>query len=168
MRRSAFRTEGVPDNTECVLVGAHGASGCLPTNHEARHLQNASRVAERLVFLQPVRFWYQAVLHGDEAVLHHLECNLVLNLFDFEARRGLVLHDESFDLVVRYVASPDNRNVTPRSISNPLLLTVEDPGVAIAFRSRQHPAGSSGANEWFSQAETANFFPASHRRGPFF
>src|SRR6202041_2746177 len=152
---------------ECVLVGAHGASRRLPANHEARHLQNASRVAERLVFLQPVRFRYSAVLHRDQSVLDHFERNLVLNFLDFEARCGLVLDDERFDLVVRYVTRPNNRNVAPGSVSDPFLLTIEDPGFAIPLGSGQHSARSSGSNQWFRQAEAADLFPASHRRGPF-
>jgi len=47
-------------------------------------------------------------------VLNYLECNLVLNLFDLKARRGLVLHDESLDLIVGKVARPDDRDVAPR------------------------------------------------------
>src|SRR6266478_2468745 len=63
---------------ERVLVGAHRASSRLPPDHEARHLQNAGGVTERLIFLQPVLLRYPAVLHGDEAVLDHFERNLVL------------------------------------------------------------------------------------------
>src|SRR5882724_7841656 len=36
---------------ESILVGTHRASGRLPPDHEARHLQNAGGVAERLIFL---------------------------------------------------------------------------------------------------------------------
>src|SRR5882724_9682752 len=105
---------------ECVLIGAHGASSRLPANHEARHLQSAGGVTERLIILQTVRFRYSAVFHRDQAVLYHFEGDFVLDFFYFEARSGLVLHDECFDLVVRYVASPDNRNVAPRSVADPL------------------------------------------------
>src|SRR6202142_981039 len=125
---------------ECVLVGAHGASRRLPANHEARHLQNAGGVAERLVLPQTVRFRYSAVFHRDQPVLKHFESDLVLDLLYFEARRGLVFHDERFDLVVRQVARPDNGNVAPRSVADPLFLTIEDPGVSIALGSRQHSA----------------------------
>src|SRR5260370_1965540 len=128
---------------ECVLVGAHGASSRLPANHEARPLQNAGGVAERLILLQTVRFRYSAVFHRDQAVLDYFEGDFVLDLLYFEARRGLVFHDERLYLVVRYVASPDNRNVAPRSVADPFLLTIDDPGVSIPLRSRQHSAGGS-------------------------
>src|SRR5882724_1157662 len=128
---------------KCVLVGTHSASSRLPTNHEAGHLQNASGVAERLVLLQTVRFRYSAVFHRDQPVLDHFEGDFVLDLFYFEARRGLVFDDESFDLVVRYVASPDDGYVAPRSVADPLLLTIQNPGVSIPLGIRQHSARSS-------------------------
>src|SRR6266446_1650032 len=128
---------------ERVLVGAHGASSRFPANHEARHLQNAGGIAERLILLQTVRFRYSAVFHRDQAVLDYFEGDFVLDLLHFEARRGLVFHDERFDLVVGYVASPDNGNVAPRSVADPFLLTIDDPGVSIPLRSRQHSAGGS-------------------------
>jgi len=59
--------------------------------------------------LQTVRFRYSAVFHRDQPVLDHFERNFVLDLLYFEARRGLVFHDERFDLVVRQIAGPDNR-----------------------------------------------------------
>jgi len=75
---------------------------------------------------------YSASSHGDVAVLHHLEAIFVLNFLDFEA--GVVLFfTMTLDLVVRYVARPDDGDVAPRSVADPLLLTIEDPGVAIAL-----------------------------------
>src|SRR5260370_40672029 len=123
---------------EGILVGAHGAPSRLPANHEARHLQNAGGVAERLILWQTVRFRYSAVFHRDQAVLDYFEGDFVLDLLYFEARRGLVFHDERLYLVVRYVASPDNRNVAPRSVADPFLLAIDDPAVSIPLRSRQH------------------------------
>ena len=73
----------------------------------------------------------------------HFESDFVLDLLYFEARRRFVFHDERLDLVVRYVASPDNGNVAPRSVANPFLLTIDDPGVSLPLRSRQHSAGGS-------------------------
>src|SRR6266446_6489594 len=128
---------------ERVLVGAHGASSRFPANHEARHLQNAGGIAERLILLQTVRFRYSAVFHRDQPVLDYFEGDFVLDLLYFEASRGLVFHDERFDLVVRYVASPDNGNVAPRSVADPFLLTIDDPGVSIPLGSRQHSARGS-------------------------
>ena len=108
----------------------------------------------------------RAVLQRDQAVLDHLERDLVLNLLDAEARRGLVLDDEGFDLVVSDVARPDDRNVAPRRVADPFLLAVEDPGVALAFRGRHQAAGRSGTHQRLGQAETADLFEASHRRQP--
>src|SRR5712692_4401844 len=109
---------------------------------------------------------YPAVLHRDQAVLDHLERDLVLNLFDLEARRGLVLDDEGLDLVVSDIARPDDRNVAPRRVADPLLLTVDDPGVALSFRDCRQAAGRSGTHQRLGEAEAADLFPASHWREP--
>jgi hypothetical protein len=42
------------------------------------------------------------------AVPDDLECNLVLDLFDAEARGRLILDDEPLDLIVGEIARPDN------------------------------------------------------------
>ena len=73
----------------------------------------------------------------DQAVLDHLERHLVLDLLDAEAGRRLVLDDEALDLVVVDVARPDDRDVAPGRVADPLLLAVEDPGVAVALGRRQ-------------------------------
>jgi hypothetical protein len=52
---------------------------------------------ERLIILQTARFRYPAVFHRDQAVLHHLERDLVLDFFDFKAGCGFVLNDERFN-----------------------------------------------------------------------
>jgi hypothetical protein len=67
-------------------------------------------------------------------ILDDLEGNLVLDLFDAEARRRLVLDDKTLDLVVGDVARPDDRNIAPGSVADPPLLAVEDPGVAVTLR----------------------------------
>ena len=103
----------------------------------ARHPQHPRGVAERVAALQAVRFRHAAVLQRDLAVLDHLERDLVLDLLDAEAGRGLVLDDEALDLVVGDVARPDDRDVAPRRVADPPLLAVEDPGVAFALRRRQ-------------------------------
>ena len=77
------------------------------------------------------------VLQRDLAVLDDFERDLVLDLLDAEAGRGLVLDDEAFDLIVSDIARPDDRDIAPRRIADPPLLTVEDPGVALALRRRQ-------------------------------
>jgi hypothetical protein len=84
--------------------------------------------------LEPVLLRYPAVIHRDQAVLNHLERDLVLNLLNAEARCSLVLDDEAFDLVVSDIARPDDRNVAPGRVTYPFLLTVDDPGIAFAFR----------------------------------
>jgi hypothetical protein len=73
-----------------------------------------------------------AVFRGN-AGFHILERNLVLDLLDAETGRRLVLDDETLDLVVREIARPDDRNVAPSRVSDPPLLTIENPGVALAL-----------------------------------
>src|SRR5262249_51448332 len=102
----------------------------------------------------------------DQAVLNHLEGNLVLNLFDLEARCGLVFDDEGLDLVVSDIACPDDRNVAPGRVTDPLLLTVDDPGVAVAFRGCLQATGRSGTYQRLGKAEAADLFPARHWRQP--
>src|SRR5260370_7454699 len=116
-----------------MLISAHLASCGLPPYQIARHAQHLRGVAERFVQLETVLFEYPAVVQCDQAVLYHLERDLVLNLLDAEARRGLVLDDEAFDLVVVEIARPDDGNVAPRAIPDPLLLPIKHPGLALPF-----------------------------------
>src|SRR5260370_17660075 len=110
-----------------MLISAHLASCGLPPYQIARHAQHLRGVAERFVQLETVLFGYPAVVQCDQAVLYHLERDLVLNLLDAEARRGFVLDDKAFDLVVVEIARPDHENVAPPEIAHPLLLSVSVP-----------------------------------------
>ena len=129
--------------------------------------EHACGVAERLAFLKVVLLGHPNVLQRDQAVLDDLERDLVLNLLDAEARRGLVLDDEALDLVVGDVARPDDRDVAPGRVADPLLLAVQDPGITLAFRRRRQAAGRPGAHQRLGQAEAADLLEASHRRQPF-
>src|SRR5262249_20767426 len=122
---------------ECTFESTHLTSRSLPSYSISCLTQHMRRIAPRLcACLEMVLFRQPNVLHRDQAILDYLERELVLNLFDTKARRRLVLNDESFDVIVRKIASPDNRNVTPRSIADPLLLAVQDPRVAVLLRGR--------------------------------
>src|SRR5438067_8443567 len=118
------------------LVGAHRASRRHPGNGVARHLQNFRGVTERVTALKTVFFGHAAIFQGDVAVLHDLERDLVLDLFNTEPRRGLVLDDETFDLIVGEVARPDDRDIAPRRIADPTLLAVKNPSIAVPLRRR--------------------------------
>ena len=148
------------------LVGAHRASGRHPGHSVARHLQDLRGVAERVAALEAVRLRHAAVLQGDVAVLDNLERDLVLNLLDAKAWRRLVLDDEALDLVIGEIPRPDDRNVAPRSVADPPLLAIEDPGIALAFRRGQQAAGRAGTNQRLGQAEAADLLEARHRRQP--
>src|SRR5882672_5471298 len=153
----------VPDR---MLVGAHLAPRRLPAHEIARHAEHPRGVAERRVGLEAVRLGHPAVVQRDLAVLDHLERDLVLNLFDAEAGRRLVLDDEALDLVVGDVARPDDRDITPRRVADPSLLAVEDPRVAFALRRRQQAATTARAHQRLGQAEAADLLHARHRRQP--
>src|SRR5580693_7473484 len=151
---------------ESILVRAHGASRRFPADEVASPAQDFGRVAEGFIFLETVLLRDPAILHSDQAVLNHLKCNLVLNFFDLEARRGLVLHDETLDLIVGKVARPDDRDVAPRGVTDPFFLPVDNPGVALAFGGRQQAASCSRTHQRLGQTEAADLFHASHRRKP--
>src|SRR5262249_4368914 len=89
-----------------------------------------------------------------------------LNLLDAEARRSLVLDDETFDLVVGDIARPDDRDVAPGRVTYPFLLTVDDPGIAFAFRRGHQAAARPGTHLRLAQTEAADLFPAGHGREP--
>src|SRR6476620_9443228 len=99
-------------------------------------------------------------------VLDHLERHLVRDFFYAETRRRLVLDDEALDLIVVHVARPDDRNVAPGRVADPLLFAVQDPRVALALRRRQHAGRGSRTYQWLRQAEAADLFKANHRWQP--
>src|SRR5947208_16428560 len=90
------------------LVRAHRASRRHPGNRVAGHLQNFRGVAERVTTLETVFFEHATVFQGDVAILHDLERDFVLNLVNAEAGCRLVLDDETFDLVVGDIPSPND------------------------------------------------------------
>src|SRR5437870_2946547 len=149
-----------------VLERAHRAPRRHPSDAVARHAQDSRGVPERSVVLEPVRLGHPAVVERDQAVLDDAERDLVLHLLDAEAGRGLVLDDEALHLVVRDVARPDDRDVAPRGVADPLLLAVEHPGVALALRGRREAAARSGADQRLGQAEAPDLLEARHRREP--
>src|SRR5204863_1643944 len=143
---------------ESMLIGSHLASGRLPSHSIPRHAQHPRGVAERLAGLEVVLLGHPTVLHRDQPVLNHLERDLVLDLLNAEARRRLVFDDEASDLVVGEITRPDDRDVTPWSVADPLLLAVENPGIALALRRRRQAAGRSGTHQRLGQTETADLF----------
>src|SRR5277367_1365036 len=148
------------------LISAHRASSGHPRHGVACHLQHLRGVAERVATLEAVRFRNPNVLQRDVTVLDDLEGNLVLDLFDTEARRRLVLDDEALDLVVGDIARPDNRDIAPGSIADPSLLAIEDPGVALSLGGSQQAAARTRSHQRLGQAETADLLEARHRRQP--
>src|SRR5258707_2220805 len=122
---------------------------------------------KRSLHLKAVLLRPPAILHRDQAVLNDFERNLVLNLFDLEAGRGLNLDDEPFDLVIREIARPDDRNIAPGRVANPLFLTVDDPGISLPLRRRGKSTRCAGAYERLGQTEGADLLKARHRRKPF-
>jgi hypothetical protein len=90
----------------------------------------------------------------------------MLDLLDAEAARCLVLDNEALDLVVSHISRPDDRKVAPCGVADPLLLAVEDPGVALAFGGCRQAASRSRAHKRLGQTEAADLFEARHRRQP--
>ncbi len=90
--------------------------------------------------------------------MNYPERDLVLDLLDAEAGCRLVFDDEALNLVIGNVARPDYRKVAPWRVADPLLLAIEDPGVAVALGCRHHAAAYSRTHQWLCQAETADLF----------
>src|SRR3954449_6195659 len=113
-------------------------SGCRSTPSPPCIASSAAHARYRGTNCRPgaIRFRHPHVLHRDLAVLDHLERDLVLDLFDAEAGRGLVLDDEALHLVVAQVARPDDRNIAPRRVADPSLLAIENPDIAFTFGGR--------------------------------
>src|SRR6516165_2632129 len=129
--------------------------------------QHQRRVAKRsFASLETIRIGHAAVGQRDLAVLHDLQRDLVLHLLDAEPGRRLVLDDEALDLVVGDVARPDDRDVAPRSVADPALLAVEDPGVAFAFRRGRETTTGPRAYQRLGQREAADLLHARHGRQP--
>src|SRR5271169_4742411 len=148
------------------LISAHRTTSGHPRHGVACHLQHLRGVAERVAALEAVRFRNPNVLQRDVTVLNDLEGNLVLDLFDTEARRRLVLDDETLDLVVGNIARPNDRDIAPGSVADPPLLAIEDPGVALSLGGGQQAAARTRPHQWLGQAETADLLEARHRRQP--
>ncbi len=72
-----------------------------------------------------------------------------------KAGRGLVLDNESLDLIVVDVARPDDRDIAPGRVADPLLLAVKDPGIAVAFCGGEKSAGRAGTDEWLGQSRNS-------------
>jgi len=89
--------------------------------------------SERLIVLQAVFFRNAAVLHRDQAVLHDLEGDLVLNFSTLKP--GVVLFSTINALTWSSARSrgPDDRDVAPGRIADPFLLAVEDPCVPVTL-----------------------------------
>src|SRR5260370_32172141 len=109
------------------FVCAHLNAGRRPTHHVSRHPQHSCGIAERIAALQAVRFRHPYILQRDLAVLDHLEGNLVLDLLEAEGRRRLVLGDDSLHLIFRKIACPDDGEVAPWRVTDPPLLSIENP-----------------------------------------
>src|SRR5262249_779635 len=133
---------------------------------KARHAQHFRRIAERAVLLEPVLLRDAAVAQRDQAVLHDFQRDLVLNLLHAEAGSSLVLDNEAFDLVVGDISRPDDRDVAPRGVADPLLLAVDDPGIAITLCGGRKSTARTGADKRLSQSETTDLFHTRHRRQP--
>src|SRR6266852_374504 len=146
---------------------AHLNTGRRPAHHVSRHPQHAGGIAERIAALQAVRFRHPYVLQRDLAVLDHLERNLVLDLLDAETGCRLVLDDEALHLIVREIACPDDGEVAPWRVTDPPLLSIENPGIAFTLGRRGETAARSRTDQWLGEAEAADLFPARHWRQPF-
>src|SRR6185436_4799127 len=81
--------------------------------------------------------------------------------------RRLVLDDESLDLVVSQIARPDDRDVAPWRITDPSLLSIQNPGIAFPLGRCGHTATRSRTDQRLGEAEAADFLPARHWRQPF-
>src|SRR5882672_5103971 len=152
---------------EGCLECAHLDAGRRPTHHVSRHPQHACGIAERIAALQAVRFRHPYILQRNLAVLDHLERNLVLDLLDAETGRRLVLEDEALYLVVREIACPDDGEVAPWRVTDPPLLSIENPAIAFTLGRCGQTAARSRTDQRLGEAEAADLFETRHLRQPF-
>jgi hypothetical protein len=87
-----------------------------------------------------------------------------LNFLNAETRCAFILDNEALDLVVGDITCPNNRYVTPWGIADPLLLTVDDPGIPLTFRGRGESSARARPYQRLSQTEAADFLHPRHRR----
>src|SRR5258708_3190569 len=71
---------------QCILIGAHLAPDSLPCDEAACHAEYSSSVPEGSVVLQTLLLGNHAVVEGDQSVLDHAQCPLVLEFFYLETR----------------------------------------------------------------------------------
>ncbi len=105
--------------------------------------------------MQAVRLGHAAIFQRHESVLHHPQRHLGLDLLDRKARISL-FDDEAFDLSGGFIAGPDDVDVGEGGISDPLLLSIEDPCVVFAAATRRHTARGRGADQRFGEAKRAD------------
>src|ERR1700677_4686313 len=146
---------------QCIFVGTHLATNSFPCNEAACHAKHTGGIAERGIVLQAVLFGHLAVLECDQPVLHNAQCHLVMDLLNLEAG-GLVLYDEALHLAISHVARPDDGEVTPRRITDPLLLTVQNPGVTLPSRGGQEATGSARTYQGLRQTKRTDLLEARH------
>src|SRR5712671_2155217 len=91
----------------------------------------------------------------------------MLDLFDAETGRRLVLDDEALDLVVGKIARPDDGEVAPWRVTDPALLSIENPGIAFTLGRCGQTTARSRTDQRLGEAEAADLFPARHLRQPF-
>ncbi len=91
----------------------------------------------------------------------------MLDLLDAEAGRRLVLDDEALHLIVAKIARPDDGEVAPWRVTDPTLLSIEYPGIALTLGRCCQTAARSRTDQRLGEAEAADLFPARHRRQPF-
>ena len=102
-------------------------------------------------------------VEGDQPVLHDAQGDLVVKVFDAHTVRA-ALDDEPFDLVVLFVAGPDDDEVGKAGVADPLLLAVEDPVVTVAASRRGETSRGARSDVGLGQPERADLFEAGHAR----
>src|SRR6266566_752758 len=75
-------------------------------------------------------------------------------------------HDKGFDLVVRDISRPHHAQVGEGGVADPLLLPMENPGVALPAGRGQKPARCPRSNERFCQGKTPDLIECGHVREP--
>ena len=147
------------------LVRPGCAADSNPRHTDPGHPQYARHILESVRALEAVSLQYTNVVERDVPVLQRPLGDLPFHLSDHVAR-GTSLDDETLDLLVSHVASPDHNEVTEGGIPDPALLAVKNPGVSVAPTGGGDPARDSRSNVGLGQAECADDLPLPHPGQP--
>ena len=134
------------------VVGSDRVSDGGPGDLGAGETQHCGCLAERSRVCEPVGLRHTDVVESDVRVLHDAERLLVLDAGADISGSGC-RHDEALHLAIFGVFRPNDGDVADRSVTDPPLGPVDDPGVAVTRRGGAEALRYIRPREGFGEAE---------------